>query len=94
MPENEAIIETKTVNGCWNCLHGGNLKILCYLLKILQNSYNINLAPSVMSGLKKALYNRLGKMTSCSIDPRYHCEPGLICDCWKYNNCGFQAKEK
>jgi len=87
-------IETsKTVNGCWNCKHGGNLKIFRTLLASLNYSHGVKIPTKIFDKIMGLVNQKVKGTLRCSIDDRYQCETGFICNLWKYNDCGFQEKK-
>lgn len=76
-----------TKNGCWNCAHGGNLKILRTLLRSLELEHGIVFTHKVKSEIQKKLDIEDNR---CGIDASYQAETGFICEKWKHNDCGFR----
>lgn len=76
-----------TIDGCWNCKHGGNLKILRTLLRSLplKGIYLTNKCKEEIAEKIKPDDNR------CMMDIRYQAETGFICDEWEYDGRGFRA---
>lgn len=91
MPEIE---ESKTINGCWNCKHGGNLKVFRTLLRSLNLEYGVKIPSKTFDKLMELVNSRIKGSVNCNTDVRYHCETGFICNRWEYNNCGFQEKKE
>ena len=77
-----------TKNGCWNCKHGGNLKILRTLLRSIQFTWAINLSEEC----KKEVAEKINPDDNrCLVDDCYQAETGFICDKWEYDEGGFRA---
>jgi len=80
-----------TINGCWNCKHGGNLKILRTLLRSIKGEHGINLT----NKCKKEIFDKISPWDNrCAIDDTNQAETGFICDKWEYNDCGFREDKK
>jgi hypothetical protein len=78
-----------TINGCWNCKHGGNLKILRTLLRSIKFEHGILLTDKC----KKEINDKINPWDNrCAVDDIMQAETGFVCEKWEYNDCGFQEK--
>ena len=78
-----------TKNGCWNCAHGGNLKILRTLMRSLELEPGIVFPIEINFEIRKRLDIENNR---CEIDASYQAETGFMCEKWKYNDCGFRER--
>ena len=79
-----------TINGCWNCKHGGNLKILRTLLRSIRFTYGIDLTERCECEIREEIRPDDNR---CSADSGYQAETGFICDKWEYDEGGFRADD-
>ena len=78
-----------TKNGCWNCAHGGNLKLLRTLVRSMYFCYGIQLTNKA----KKEIQEKIKPDDNrCGIDVRNQVEPGFICEKWTYDGNGYQEE--
>lgn len=82
------LINMPTVNGCWNCEHGGLLKLLRNLVRSMEFEHGIELTPACKTELTVKV---LPEKNRCSLDSGLHIEPGFICGNWKYDGLGFHT---
>ena len=71
-----------TVNGCWNCEHGGLEKLLVNLIYSQKAFRRVTPTANVKTVSRK-----------CGINATLNVEPGFICESWKYDERGYKAKE-
>lgn len=86
--EQESGMKACTVDGCWNCKHGGNLKILRTLLRSLEFEHGISLTARTKNEIAKKIQLDENR---CEVDAQFQAESGFTCSKWVYDEGGFRS---